>query len=183
MKPCRVILHLALEISVIRESLLPRTESFLEFLDVTSVSFEPPAEPQSDLMRRPAMERIHTGPQPDLMCCLTKNSMKPRLLCAALARTFRSHSEFRTKLTIVITLPGLKSGSKHPPSTTWLSNLFFRMRLHRVQSRRSLIRGRGRAGEGGPTLEATWRNSRNFRHGDESFFTSRLRSPQYVKPC
>ena len=60
-----------------RETLLPRAESFLEFLDMTSVSFEP----QSDLMRRPAMEGIHTDPQPDLMCSLTKNSMKFRRLC------------------------------------------------------------------------------------------------------
>ena len=51
-------IHLALEVATIRGTLLPRAESFLEFLDMTSVSLEP----QSDLMRRPAMERIHTDP-------------------------------------------------------------------------------------------------------------------------
>ena len=36
-------IHLALEVATIRETLLPRAESFLEFLDMPSVSFEPRA--------------------------------------------------------------------------------------------------------------------------------------------
>ena len=55
--------HLTLEVATIHETLLPRAESFLEFKDMTSASFEP----HPDLMRRPAMERIHTDPRPDLM--------------------------------------------------------------------------------------------------------------------
>ena len=78
--------HLALE--VLPETLLPRAESFLEFLNMTSVSFGP----QPDPMRRPTMERIHAGPQPDLMRCLTKNSMQFQLLCSDLARIFRINS-------------------------------------------------------------------------------------------